>query len=74
MGGYGIGALVFDNIMTPIINPDNLPFTNPCFADANYGCYAESVNANFKRMMYSIITLYAVLVLIGIIFVHKGPL
>lgn len=74
MGGYGIGALIFDNIMTPIINPDNLLFTNPCFPDANYGCYPESVDSNFKKMMYTLITLFSVLVLIGIGFVYQGPL
>ncbi len=74
MGGYGIGALIFDNIMTPIMNPDNIPFQNPCNPDANYGCYPDSVNANFKRMMHTLTTLFAALVLIGIVFVFQGPL
>jgi len=39
MGGYGLGAFVFDNIMTPIINPDNLAFKDPCSVGANYGCF-----------------------------------
>jgi hypothetical protein len=26
MAGYGVGALVFDNVMTPIMNPNNLKF------------------------------------------------
>lgn len=28
MGGYGIGALFFDNIMTAVMNPDNLKFNS----------------------------------------------
>jgi len=47
LGGYGLGAFVFDNIMTPIINPNDLPFTNPCKPNANYGCFPPEVNANW---------------------------
>lgn len=74
MGGYGLGAFVFDNIMTPVINPDNLPFTNPCFPEANYGCFPQSVNDNFKKMFYVLIGIFAGLALIGILTIWQGPL
>lgn len=49
MGGYGVGALVFDNIMTPIMNPNNEDFITPCptVLNANFGCYPASVDQNF---------------------------
>ena len=73
--GYGLAALVFDNIMTPIINPDNIRFESPCFEGVNYGCYPDnpsdptfiSVNQNFKKMMYILISIFAVLDLVGIL-------
>lgn len=42
--GYGLAALVFDNIMTPIINPYNIGFISPCEAGANYGCYPPTLD------------------------------
>lgn len=73
--GYGLAALVFDNIMTPIINPYNIGFISPCEAGANYGCYPPtlygqtfiSVNDNFKKMMYVLIAIFAALDLVGIL-------
>jgi MFS transporter, OFA family, oxalate/formate antiporter len=47
MGGYGLGALIFDNIMTPIVNPGNEKFEKECFPGADYGCYEKGVNENF---------------------------
>ena len=46
MGGYGVGALVFNEILTPVINPDELNFTYPCpgIENADYGCYPPSVD------------------------------
>ena len=67
MGGYGLGAFVFDNIMTPIINPNNLPFKNPCTLGANYGCFPEEVNANWKKMFYTLIGIFSGLAFIGIL-------
>lgn len=74
MAGYGLGAFVFDNIMTPVINPDNLAFTNPCFVGANYGCFPQSVNDNFKKMFYVLIGIFAALAIIGVLTVWQGPL
>ena len=69
MGGYGIGALLFDNIMTPVINPQNLNFIFPCplVPNANFGCYPESVDMNFKKMMYILIGIFAGLIIIGMV-------
>lgn len=74
MGGYGIGALFFDNIMTAVMNPDNLKFNPECFAGASYGCYPPSVDENFKKMMYVLIGVFAGLVIIGIITIWQGPI
>ena len=74
MGGYGLGAFVFDNIMTPVINPYNLPFSNPCYPGANYGCFPQAVNDNFKKMFYVLIGIFAGLALIGILTIWQGPL
>lgn len=73
--GYGLAALVFDNIMTPIINPYNIGFISPCEEGANYGCYPPtlygqtfiSVNDNFKKMMYILIAIFAALDLVGFV-------
>jgi MFS transporter, OFA family, oxalate/formate antiporter len=74
MGGYGLGAFVFDNIMTPVINPNNLAFTNPCYQGANYGCFPEAVNANFKKMFYTLIGVFAGLAIVGVLTIWQGPL
>ena len=74
MGGYGIGALFFTEIMTPIINPNNDSFINPCFAGANYGCYPQSVNENFQKTLYILIATFFGIVMIGILTIWQGPL
>lgn len=74
MGGYGVGALIFDNIMTPIMNPDNQNFVDPCFDGANYGCYPVDVDDNFQKMMYVLFGVWLLLALIGIICIFQGPL
>ncbi len=74
MAGYGLGAFVFDNVMTPIINPENLKFTNPCIEGANYGCFPQSVNDNFKKMFYVLIAIFASLAVVGIVTIWQGPL
>ena len=43
IGGFGLGALLFDNISTLIINPDNLN-TN----DFNYN---DVITSNFTKML-----------------------
>ena len=66
MGGYGLGSLVFDNIMTPIINPNNRGFTFPCHEGDDYGCYPAEVDDNFKKTMYVLIAVFACLDLVGV--------
>ena len=74
MGGYGLGSLVFDNIMTPIINPNNRDFTFPCHEGDNYGCYPTEVDQNFKKTMYVLVGVFACLDLVGVLGVWQGPL
>ena len=74
MAGYGVGALVFNEILTPVINPDQLNFQNPCFEGASYGCYPLSVDENFRKMFLVLIGCYAGFAVIGIVFIWQGPI
>ena len=67
IGGYGLGALIFDNVSTFVINPDNLPI------DEATGRYPESVNQNFRKMFSVFIAMWIGLTLIGIASVFRGP-
>ena len=73
MGGYGIGSLVWAEIMTPLLNPDNVSFTNPCYAGADFGCYNAAVNDNFRRTLYILISIFAGFAVIGMITIYQGP-
>ena len=67
MGGYGVGALIFDNIMTPVMNPDNLDFSDSCvYEGKTYGCYPASVDDNFQKMMLILFFVWLGLASIGV--------
>lgn len=72
-GGYGIGSLVYNSFMTPVLNPMDDSFTVPCkYAteeNPDYGCYPDSVNLNFKHAMYLYVVVSIILALFGVIFV-----
>ena len=76
--GFGMGSLVFNSVLTPIFNPQNLKFTSPCAytetIDPKWNCFPESVNANFKNAMYALIGCYAGCAAIGIICIWQGPI
>lgn len=73
MAGLGLGGTVFNSIMTPIVNPTNAKFKPECYPGANYGCYPAYVDDNFKEMMFTIIAVFAGIVLIGMLTIFKGP-
>lgn len=74
MGGYGIGSLVWAEIMTPLINPDNVSFTNPCYPSADFGCYDTAVNDNFRKTLYILISIFAGFAIVGMITIFQGPI
>lgn len=45
IGGYGLGALIFDQVSTAIINPDNAKF------DSSTNHYPPEVDARFQKML-----------------------
>ena len=67
LAGYGFGALIFDNVSTALINP------NDDSVDEN-DWYPPEVNNNFEKMMYVLIVSWAVCIIIGIIMVFEGPI
>ena len=67
LAGYGFGALIFDNVSTALINP------NDDSVDEN-DWYPSEVNENFEKMMYVLIVSWAICILIGIIMVFEGPI
>ena len=66
IGGYGLGAFLFDNVATKVINPDNLPLQDN-------GWYPESVNERFRKMLYVLIASWAVISVIGFAGIFQGP-
>lgn len=74
LAGYGFGGMIFNSMTTPLINPDNLSFDDECYPGANYGCYPQSVNDNFKKMWYTLISIFIVFIIIGVAFIWQGPI
>ena len=66
LGGYGFGALIFDNVSTAVINPDGLE-------KLPNGWYPSAVNRRFKRMMHVLIVCWTLCFLIGVAMIFKGP-
>jgi len=67
IGGYGLGALVFDNVATHVINPENLP------VDIDTGYYPDSVNDNFRKMLLVFIGMWTCITVIGVATIFRGP-
>ena len=68
IGGFGFGSVVWNNLATHMINPNDLP------VDENTFQYPQEVNENFRSMLQKLIACWALCALIGIIFVFPGPL
>jgi len=67
LGGFGFGALVFDNVITHVINPENLPI-NP-----DTGYYPDSVNNRFIFMWRVLVTCWLGISIIGFVMIFPGP-
>lgn len=67
IGGYGLGAFLFDNVATHVINPDNLGI------DETTGYYPAAVTDRFQRLMFVLIGSFACITVIGIVCVFGGP-
>lgn len=67
LAGFGVGGLIFDNVFTHVINPDNLP------KDSATGLYDQSVNDRFIKTWRLLVACWFVLQLAGVFLVFKGP-
>ena len=67
IGGFGFGALIFNNVSTSLINPSNLPFDEETLQ------YPKEVNDNFTKMFRTLILLWTICVVLGAVMVFKGP-
>ena len=67
LGGFGFGSLIFDNVLTHLINPGNEKY------DEDTGQYPEDVNERFKETWYVLIASWAVIAIVGIGMTFPGP-
>lgn len=66
IGGFGLSALIFDNVSTAIVNPDNKgkdDFTNR---------YPDSVNEKVPVMIRTLMVCYLCITIIGVITIFPG--
>lgn len=67
IGGFGFGPLIFDNIITRTINPENLP------VDLSTGYYDQSVDDRFLFTWRIVIASWFLLAVIGFFTIFEGP-
>ena len=67
LGGFGVGSLIFDNVLTHVVNPENLP------AHKSDGWYDDSVNDRFMFMWRVLVTSWLGITLVGIAMLFPGP-
>ena len=66
LGGFGLGGLIFDNVLTHLVNPENLS------VDEN-GFYPDSVNERFMHMWRVLVACWLVISIVGIVMIFPGP-
>ena len=66
IGGFGVSGIIFDNMFTHMINPDNLPIDED-------GFYPDSVNERFSKSYLTLIFCWLGLSAIGFGFIFRGP-
>ena len=66
LGGFGAGALIFDNVLTHVVNPDNVSIDKD-------GYYPKEVNDRFRKMWLLLIGCWFVITIIGILMTFSGP-
>jgi MFS family permease len=65
IGGYGFSAFILNNVITELINPNNLAVID--------GKFPQEVDDRFQMMMLFLGCFYVFLSLVGIIFIFPGP-
>jgi hypothetical protein len=65
IGGFGLSALIFDNLARYLINPDNVLTEDP-----NYN---QTITDRFTYMLRTLWFCYLSLAIIGIITIWRGP-
>ena len=65
IGGFGLGALVFDNVSTLIINPNNI--------QEGELDYKSTISSRFVKMLHYLQLSYAFLALLGVALIFSGP-
>ena len=66
LGGYGTGALIYDNVFTHLINPDNLPIDDD-------GFYPPEVDDRFVMTWLTLVTTWIAIFAVGFIMINPGP-
>ena len=66
LGGFGFGALIFDNVLTHLINPNNESIQDN-------GYYPDDVNDNFEMTWRVMVSCWLALALIGLALIFPGP-
>ena len=68
LGGFGVGGLVFDNVFTHLINPDNKS------ADEDTGFYDKDIDNRFVETWRFVIYCWLGLAILGFVMTFPGPL
>ena len=67
LSGFGAGALIFDNVLTHIINPDN-----ESIGDDGY--YSKAVDDRFRKTFLVLVTSWLIIAIVGCMLTFPGPL
>ena len=66
LGGFGAGALIFDNVLTHLINPDNESI-------GDNGYYSEAVDDRFRRTFLILTVSWLGIAIVGGLLTFAGP-
>lgn len=67
LGGFGVGSLIFDNVLTHLINPDNISFNKET------GQYPKEVNDRFEKTWRILIGSWILIAAVGCAMIFPGP-
>lgn len=65
IGGFGLGALIYNNICQAIINPENVPL------DID-GRFPDEISAKFPTMMRTIWLCWLCMAIVGMMLIYSG--
>jgi hypothetical protein len=65
IAGFGGGGLIFNNLSTSIINPENISISDPL--------YKETIKARFPMMIRELMVYWFAIIAIGLLLVWKAP-